>query len=278
MAAAYALVQLDDDEQARQSLIDGLARVTDFGVAQTIFTDQQTFSGSLKGKLRYMAPERLRFEKIDARVDLFSLGVVLYEMLTGHPPFTGPEVESIVRQHLTVDPPPVTQVRTAVPTQVEGALTWAMAKSPADRDPTASEFGAALGQSTVAAQAGPVSMPRRPSSRARVVTGSLAAIAALVLLVWAGLWFGRPVPVTEASRRVIVLPYDNQTGDPDLDPIGRMVAEEITEGLLNRVEVAIRAYDPCLSCATHAMGQMPLTIELVDHDGTVLDTRSRGQG
>ena len=50
----------------------------------------------------------------------------------------------------------------------------------------------------------------------------------------------------------------------------------ITEGLLNRVEVAIRAYDPCLSCATHAMGQMPLTVEIVDHEGTVVDSRTRG--
>jgi NAD-reducing hydrogenase large subunit len=50
---------------------------------------------------------------------------------------------------------------------------------------------------------------------------------------------------------------------------------EITEGLLNRVEVAIRAYDPCLSCATHAMGQMPLTIELLDHTGNLVDTRSK---
>jgi NAD-reducing hydrogenase large subunit len=49
---------------------------------------------------------------------------------------------------------------------------------------------------------------------------------------------------------------------------------EITEGLLNRVEVAIRAYDPCLSCATHALGQMPLTVELLDHAGQVLDTKS----
>jgi len=51
---------------------------------------------------------------------------------------------------------------------------------------------------------------------------------------------------------------------------------EITEGLLNRVEVAIRAYDPCLSCATHALGRMPLIVELVDARGEVVDTRSRG--
>ena len=54
---------------------------------------------------------------------------------------------------------------------------------------------------------------------------------------------------------------------------GRM---EITEGMLNHIEVAIRAYDPCLSCATHAMGQMPLTIELYDHEGTRIDERVRG--
>jgi NAD-reducing hydrogenase large subunit len=65
------------------------------------------------------------------------------------------------------------------------------------------------------------------------------------------------------------------------EPGGRGVADkylsgrEITEGLLNHVEVAIRAYDPCLSCATHAMGQMPLTIELLDHTGNLVDTRSK---
>jgi NAD-reducing hydrogenase large subunit len=51
---------------------------------------------------------------------------------------------------------------------------------------------------------------------------------------------------------------------------------EITEGLLNHVEVAIRAYDPCLSCATHALGQMPLEVTLVDHQGQTLDRKLRG--
>jgi serine/threonine-protein kinase len=221
----------------------GHAVLADFGVAHALAEAEEerlTKTGLSLGTPAYTSPEQAAGgREPDGRSDQYALGCVLYEMLTGHPPFTGPEVESIVRQHLTVDPPPVTQVRTAVPTQVAGALTRAMAKSPADRYLTASEFGAALGQSTVAAQAGPVSMPRRPSSRARVVTGSLAAIAALVLLVWAGLWFGRPVPVLEASPRVIVLPYDNQTGDPDLDPIGRMVAEEITEGLARTGEIPV---------------------------------------
>ena len=52
--------------------------------------------------------------------------------------------------------------------------------------------------------------------------------------------------------------------------------QTITEGLLNHIEVAIRAYDPCLSCATHALGQMPLAVELVDASGAVIDRRTRG--
>ncbi len=68
------------------------------------------------------------------------------------------------------------------------------------------------------------------------------------------------------------------------EPMNRAVAKvaqdhlqgvEITEGLLNHVEVAIRAYDPCLSCATHALGQMPMELTLVDHQGQVLDRKSR---
>jgi NAD-reducing hydrogenase large subunit len=51
---------------------------------------------------------------------------------------------------------------------------------------------------------------------------------------------------------------------------------ELTEGLLNHIEVAIRAYDPCLSCATHALGQMPLVVEVVDVDGNIVDRKVRG--
>jgi NAD-reducing hydrogenase large subunit len=69
-------------------------------------------------------------------------------------------------------------------------------------------------------------------------------------------------PMNQAVQRVA---QDHLSGQP-----------EITEGMLNHIEVAIRAYDPCLSCATHAMGQMPLTVELFDHAGQLLDRRSRG--
>ena len=69
-------------------------------------------------------------------------------------------------------------------------------------------------------------------------------------------------PMNRAVRKVA---QDDLSGKP-----------EITEGLLNHIEVAIRAYDPCLSCATHAMGRMPLIVELFDHEGNIVDRKTKG--
>ena len=69
------------------------------------------------------------------------------------------------------------------------------------------------------------------------------------------------------------------TGDERSDPLGGdgvLDGRELTEGLLNHIEVALRAYDPCLSCATHALGEMPLEVELVDADGALLSRARKG--
>ena len=123
---------------------DGLARVTDFGVAQTIFTDQQTFSGSLKGKLRYMAPERLRFEKIDARADLFSLGVVLYEMLSGTHLFDAEAETEVAQQVLHGNTPDIGLVREGIPLGLVELLFQLLARDQKFRPKSASAVAARL--------------------------------------------------------------------------------------------------------------------------------------
>jgi tRNA A-37 threonylcarbamoyl transferase component Bud32/TolB-like protein/tetratricopeptide (TPR) repeat protein len=232
-----------DVKPANIMLEAGHAVLADFGLAHAVAEakdERITRTGTSLGTPAYMSPEQAMGEQdLDGRSDQYALGCVFYEMLAGHPPFTGAMVEAVVRQHLTVDPAPVTQVRTAVPTQVAGALTRAMAKSPADRYRTASDFGSALGQAAIAAQTGPVSPLRRPLLSVGVAAAFLVVVAAMVLLIWAGSRSGRPPPVTQASPRVVVLPFDNQTGDADLDPIGRMVAEEITEGLSRTGEIQV---------------------------------------
>ena len=125
-------------------LSGGSAVVTDFGIARAISKGDDrklTETGISIGTPAYMSPEHAAGEQnLDGRSDLYSLGCVLYEMLAGQAPFTGPTIESIVHQHLTTDPHPVSSVRSTVPPQVEETLSRSLAKSPADRQASAQAF------------------------------------------------------------------------------------------------------------------------------------------
>ncbi len=139
-------------------LQSGHAVVSDFGIARAIGAaggDNLTESGLAVGTPAYMSPEQgAGSRELDGRSDLYALACMLYEMLAGRPPFVGPTVESIVRQHLAVAPPAVTVMRPGTPAEVARALERALAKTPADRYPTAAAFVAAL-----AAPSLPRSMP-----------------------------------------------------------------------------------------------------------------------
>jgi TolB-like protein/tetratricopeptide (TPR) repeat protein len=244
LAYAHGEGVIHRDVKPENILVEaGHAVLSDFGVAHAVAEAQEerlTRTGMSLGTPTYTSPEQASGDRdLDGRSDQYALGCVLYEMLTGQPPFTGAQVESVIRQHLTVDPAPVTQVRTTVPTEVAGALTRALAKSPADRYRTADEFGDALLAGTPCA---------RTSGGGRGwATGKRTPVAMLVLvlafiaafLIWTALRSGLGTTSPAASQRVIVLPFDNETGDPDLDPIGRMAADWITEGLARTGEVQV---------------------------------------
>jgi len=136
-------------------LESGHAVVSDFGIARAINAaagDKLTETGLAVGTPLYMSPEQgVGSTELDGRSDIYSLGCMLYEMLAGQPPFVGPTAESIVRQHLIADPPAVTGVRPGTPPEVAQALERALAKTPADRYPTAAAFATALAQPTAPA-------------------------------------------------------------------------------------------------------------------------------
>src|SRR5262245_20008799 len=144
----------------------GHAVVADFGIARAVSAaggERLTGTGMSVGTPAYMSPEQAAGETdIDGRSDLYSLACVLYEMLGGQPPFTGPTVAAITRQHLVADPPPITNLRPAVPPAVVDALQRALSKSPADRFNPVAQFSAAI-TSTAAAgtTATQVTRPRR---------------------------------------------------------------------------------------------------------------------
>ncbi len=143
-------------------LESGHAVVADFGIARAITAAggaKLTETGIALGTPAYMSPEQAAGSReLDGRSDLYSLGCVLYEMLGGQPPFTGPTVESIVHQHLATEPPSITSIRPAVPAAIAGVLGRALAKTPADRFNPAAQFAEALRGATIA-PASPAAAP-----------------------------------------------------------------------------------------------------------------------
>jgi len=106
-----------------------------------------TKTGTVVGTAHYMSPEQIREDRtIDERSDVYSLGCVLYEMLTGAPPFLGRTVTDLVMKILRTPPSPVSTVNPTVPPAVEQVIGRALAKAPADRFPTMRQFAAALPQ------------------------------------------------------------------------------------------------------------------------------------
>ena len=104
------------------------------------------------GTVSYASPEQLRGEAVSARADIYSLGAVVFEMLTGRAPFRGADPLALVTQHLTAPPPRPSSVRPGLPPHVDGVLLKALAKDPAARWQSASEFARALAAPLVGSQ------------------------------------------------------------------------------------------------------------------------------
>ena len=210
-------------------LSSGHAVLADFGIARAMDAtgaERITESGVALGTAMYMSPEQGSSGTVDGRTDIYALGCVLYEMLAGTPPFTGPTVQTVLARH-AVDPvPPVRTVRHTVGPALEELLAKCLAKVPADRFASAHDLKAAL----VAAAAEQATLPatgraravRSSSPRRTAVVGvvATAALAAAAMLAWRA----RTVSARELDpNRVAVFPVrvpDSFTGS-------RSVGEDI---------------------------------------------------
>ncbi len=117
-------------------------KITDFGAALTVSADTTQISGI--GSPAYMSPEQLREEPLSHHTDMFSLGVVMYQLLTAHLPFKGSSSFSMVNQILNVDPPPPSVQRTEIPAAIDGIVARALQKDPGERFDTWEDFAQAL--------------------------------------------------------------------------------------------------------------------------------------
>jgi serine/threonine protein kinase len=123
-----------------------LVKLTDFGIVRVVEDAGLTNSGIVLGTADYLSPEQARGETLTASSDLYSLGVVMFEMLTGRPPFVGPTAVSIAMQHASTNPPPLRQFNANVPPAAEEIAMRALEKEPEDRFRSAAAMQQALRQ------------------------------------------------------------------------------------------------------------------------------------
>jgi len=206
-----------DIKPANILLGGGHAMVADFGIARAVgntATESLTQTGLSVGTPHYMAPEQAMGEReVDGRADIYAVGALLYEMIAGEPPFTGPTPQAIVTRSMTENPRSLTHSRTNLVPDVDRVAMKALAKSPADRYQTAKALGTALDQALDVTRSGPrliVASPRRTRLRVPV----MVLVGVLVVLATAFAIVKRPRAAAKESR-LVVLPFTNRGAAED---------------------------------------------------------------
>src|SRR5688500_3565325 len=194
-------------------LHEGQPQVADFGIALAVSNaggNRITQTGLSLGTPQYMSPEQATGDRIiDARSDIYSLGALTYEMLTGEPPHTGTTSQAVIARVLTEKPRSIRSSRPSVPPHVEAAVERALEKLPADRWATAKEFSEALSGARIVTRASTAAVSRNlPSSRptVREYAAWILAAAGLGAAAFLALKPERPVAPPMPAEFEVVMP------------------------------------------------------------------------
>jgi tRNA A-37 threonylcarbamoyl transferase component Bud32 len=174
---AHKLVIIHRDIKPANMMLteDGSIKVMDFGIARVLGTARMTRQGNIVGTIEYMSPEAIQGEEVDARSDIYSLGILLYEMLTGRVPFVNDTEFSLMMAQINDPPPPPRGFAPHIPIAVEHAILQSLAKHPEDRFQNVGDFRRALEQSMSAFVAPVVT---NSASRATIPSEAMPAISA----------------------------------------------------------------------------------------------------
>ena len=264
-------------------LQDGHAMVADFGIAKALSAaadgNALTATGVSIGTPAYMSPEQAAGDRgVDARSDVYALGCVLYEMLTGSPPFHGHSAQAVMARHASDPVPAIASVRTTVPREIERVVTRALAKIPADRFASAAEMREAL--LTASTPQMSASAPSR-APRAPVVVFGVLAMSLFVIVVATRGEDGRgPVAqmgaASAAATRIAVLPMANLSADTSDAYFAAGMTEELISTLSDIGGMQVMARGAVLRYADSARPLGDIGREL--NVGSLIESSCRKEG
>lgn len=230
----------------------GRALVTDFGIARTAEGTSLTASGMMVGTPAYLSPEQVTGHPSDHRADIYALGVMGFEMLTGEPPFTGPTPTAVLMKRLSEPPPRVGKLRPETPQILQDVIEGCLAQNPDERYQSAGDVARTLGAQTpisgghVTSQ---VTVKRRRRRRRRIVAGAAAGVVALAAVVagwsaWQTAERQRAMEDSRVPRGMVVVPGGTYTigaedGRPWDGPAHQVTLDSFA---IDRTEVTVGAY------------------------------------
>jgi eukaryotic-like serine/threonine-protein kinase len=290
LAAAHAQGVIHRDIKPGNVMVtrDGTVKVMDFGIARVLGPETAPQTSAVLGTASYLSPEQAQGEPVDARTDIYSLGAVLYEMLTGRPPFTGDSPVSVAYKQVNESPAAPSSLNPDVPARLDAVVMKALSKNPANRYQTAEEFSTDLarviaGQDVeatplLAAAGGDATQvisrppqtavlppPEEPEGSGRKVwLGILIGVLIVAILGGGGYLLVNSLTNDDESGTLIVL--DNYRGQPfadakrDLESKGLVVARENREtGDPNQVGLVV-SQDPAAGQEVASGGTVTLTV------------------
>lgn len=219
----------------------GLAKIMDFGLAQLSGTSKVTRDGTTLGTMAYMSPEQAEGGEVDSRSDLWSLGVVLYEMIAGRPPFLGEFDQAVVYSILNEQPEPLTAVRTGVPPELERIVNKCLAKEAAAGYQHADDLCVDLESLRKVTDHGTsrVLPPTQGPAAGRSKWWLPAGVAAALALA-GGLWFSQAFrtssgtsPAESGDPSVAIMPFVNASGDAEFEYFADGMTDELINALSN---------------------------------------------
>jgi tetratricopeptide (TPR) repeat protein len=217
----------------------GHAMIVDFGIAKAVSEAStrpgmdDTAEGMAIGTPEYMAPEQAAADpSVDHRADLYSVGLLAYELLAGQSPFGGGTPQSVLTRQITETPVPVEELRPEIPTALAAWVARCLEKRPSDRWQSADEMLTALKdagrrEGDIGDRSGAAV---EPSLRKKAMVGAVASV--VIAVAGAFGWSSLQPGELDASSRVVVDVFENLTGDASFDPVGHMLQDWLTDGLL----------------------------------------------